>query len=704
MTDRRRNLLHPAVRRGPRSSPRRSSWPRSRRSSASTSRAASSLVYQAKPTPAVAGHRRGDRRARSTSCASASTSSASPSRRSSASGADQIDVVAARASRTPTRRADAGRQDRPAVLLRLGDERPRRRTASPTRRTSRSPAARRPATAPARAAQYDAVVIASKCKPTNTGKETTTGQYYLVDDKTEKVLAGPAETREGPAGARSTASKIAEGPNTEVVKVPQGTVVVARREAARRQGRPTRFYVLRDQPALSGTDIKNPEQNFDNGPGGTRRAERHLRLHRQGPEGLAGDDARDRPARPGELLRRQRRTTRSSTSRSCSTTSSSRRRTSTSSRTRTASTAANGSQISGGFTIQSAQDLANLLKTGALPIKLELISRVAGLGDARQAGAQPGPDRRPRRPRARRRSSCSSSTACSASIAVGALVVYALFFFALIKLIPITLTLPGIAGLILTIGVAADANIVIFERVKEEMRGGQIDARRRSPRATSKGLTAIIDANVVTFMIAFILFMLATAGVKGFAFTLGVGTLVSLFTAVLLTQAVLGTLGRSQLMHAARPRSARGERRQRVPLRLHGRVEVVLLAVRRDPADRRARDRRQGPELRHRLRVRHARRRRAQRSRPSENEIRDALAPLGLGDAKIQRISGAELGNNRLPDLDRDADARPSATRSSTTLEQGVRRRHVQLPDRSGRRSARPSPRARSSRSSPRCS
>ena len=113
----------------------------------------------------------------------------------------------------------------------------------------------------------------------------------------------------------------------------------------------------------------------------------------------------------------------------------------------------------------------------------------------------------------------------------------AIYFFALIKLIPITLTLPGIAGLILTIGVAADANIVIFERVKEEIRGGR-SIRRASPPATSKGFAAIVDANVVTFMTAFILFVLATAGVKGFAFTLGIGTLVSLFTAVLATQAI----------------------------------------------------------------------------------------------------------------------------------------------------------------------
>src|SRR5205085_4101536 len=128
-------------------------------------------------------------------------------------------------------------------------------------------------------------------------------------------------------------------------------------------------------------------------------------------------------------------------------------------------------------------------------------------------------------------------------IAVGALFVYGLYFFALIKLIPITMTLPGIAGLILTIGVAADANIVIFERVKEEIRHGRSVAAGIA-QGYRRGIAAIIDANVVTFMTAFILFILATAGVKGFAFVLGIGTLVSLFTAVLATQAVLATMGR----------------------------------------------------------------------------------------------------------------------------------------------------------------
>jgi SecD/SecF fusion protein len=132
-------------------------------------------------------------------------------------------------------------------------------------------------------------------------------------------------------------------------------------------------------------------------------------------------------------------------------------------------------------------------------------------------------------------------------IAVGALIVYSIYLFALIKLIPITMTLPGIAGLILTIGVAADANIVIFERVKEEIRAGR-SVSAGIAQGYKKGIAAIIDANVVTFMVAFILFILATAGVKGFAFVLGIGTLTSLFTAVLATQAVLGTMQRSPII------------------------------------------------------------------------------------------------------------------------------------------------------------
>jgi len=122
-----------------------------------------------------------------------------------------------------------------------------------------------------------------------------------------------------------------------------------------------------------------------------------------------------------------------------------------------------------------------------------------------------------------------------------ALIIYGIFFFALSKAIGFTFTLPGIAGLVLTLSVAADANIVIFERIKEEIRAGKSMKSAISVGYT-KGFSTILDANVVTVITAFILFVWATAGVRGFAASLGLGTLVSLFTAVVVTSAVLGLL------------------------------------------------------------------------------------------------------------------------------------------------------------------
>jgi SecD/SecF fusion protein len=218
-----------------------------------------------------------------------------------------------------------------------------------------------------------------------------------------------------------------------------------------------------------------------------------------------------------------------------------------------------GADIQGNFTAQTAQDLATQLRLGALPVNLKQISEsqvsatlgtqalhqglIAGLAGLlivvifliayyRVLGL----------------------------IATAGLIVYGVYFYALIKLIPITMTLPGIAGLILTIGVAADANIVIFERVKEEIRGGR-SIRQGIVTGYRKGLTAIIDANVVTIMTAFILFVLATADVKGFAFTLGIGTFVSLFTAVMATQAILMTMGSSRLISRPSALGAGGKKR-----------------------------------------------------------------------------------------------------------------------------------------------
>ncbi len=222
-------------------------------------------------------------------------------------------------------------------------------------------------------------------------------------------------------------------------------------------------------------------------------------------------------------------------------------------------TGGNGADITGGFTTTSAQDLATQLRLGALPINLKLISEsqvsatlgkqalhqglLAGLVGLLVVGIF-----------------LIVYYRLLGVIAVAALAVYALYFYALIKLIPITLTLPGIAGLILTIGVAADANIVIFERVKEEIRAGR-SIRQGIVTGYRKGLTAIIDANVVTIMTAFILFVLATSEVQGFAFTLGIGTFVSLFTAVMATQAILMTMSGSRMISRPSALGAGGKKR-----------------------------------------------------------------------------------------------------------------------------------------------
>ena len=126
-------------------------------------------------------------------------------------------------------------------------------------------------------------------------------------------------------------------------------------------------------------------------------------------------------------------------------------------------------------------------------------------------------------------------------IAVAGLAIYSALLYAAILLLNVTLTLPGFAGLILTIGVAADANVVIFERIKEEVRSGR-SIRAAISAGYQRGFHTIVDANVVTCITAFVLFAAATAQVKGFALMLLLGTVISLVTAVAATRAMLGLL------------------------------------------------------------------------------------------------------------------------------------------------------------------
>ena len=229
-------------------------------------------------------------------------------------------------------------------------------------------------------------------------------------------------------------------------------------------------------------------------------------------------------------------------------------------------------------------------------------------------------------------------------VATVALIIYAIFLFALVKLIPITLTLPGIAGLVLTLAVAADANIVMYERIKEEVRAG-----RSVPSAISAGyskaLKTIIDANVVTIGVAFILFTLATAGVKGFAFTLGVGTLVSLFTAVLATSAILGTLARTRLLRrpsalGVNPKEKAGWKfdfmgNSRWFFSFSGMILAVGAIAIATLGLNFGIDFESGTRMTTPL-----------EQPASVDDVRQTLEPLGYGDAKIQEVDDPELGDN----------------------------------------------------------
>ena len=150
-----------------------------------------------------------------------------------------------------------------------------------------------------------------------------------------------------------------------------------------------------------------------------------------------------------------------------------------------------------------------MLQTGALPVKFVTLDQTA-------ISATLGKDSLERGEDARRSSACSLVALFLlvfyrflGLVAVLGLGVYAAFLYAAILLFNVTLTLPGFAGLVLTLGVAADANVVIFERVKEESRAGPLHARAIRPGYT-RGFHTIVDANVVTAITAFVLFAVAT--------------------------------------------------------------------------------------------------------------------------------------------------------------------------------------------------
>lgn len=191
-------------------------------------------------------------------------------------------------------------------------------------------------------------------------------------------------------------------------------------------------------------------------------------------------------------------------------------------------------QISGNFTVQGANDLAVLLRSGALPAKLTVIEERtvgASLGeDSVQAGKLAG-------------------AIGLAAVMVFMVLAYGLFgLFAAVALIinmamivgalsflQATLTLPGIAGIVLTIGMAVDANVLIFERIREEVRAGK-SAIAAIDAGYSRALGTILDANITTLIATVILFWLGSGPVRGFAVTLSIGIITSVFTAFTLTR------------------------------------------------------------------------------------------------------------------------------------------------------------------------
>ena len=194
-------------------------------------------------------------------------------------------------------------------------------------------------------------------------------------------------------------------------------------------------------------------------------------------------------------------------------------------------------QISGSFTVEGATDLAILLRAGALPAPLTIL-------EERTVGAGLGQD--------------SIEAGKLASYVGGALVIAFMFLtygmfgffaniavavnvamiFGVLSLLNATLTLPGIAGIVLTVGIAVDSNVLIYERIREEVRAGRtaimaIDAGFR------RALATILDSNITTFIAAAVLFFIGTGAVRGFAVTLGIGIITTVFTAFTLTRLIV---------------------------------------------------------------------------------------------------------------------------------------------------------------------
>lgn len=196
--------------------------------------------------------------------------------------------------------------------------------------------------------------------------------------------------------------------------------------------------------------------------------------------------------------------------------------------------------ITGNRSIEEAQQLAILLRSGSLPVKVDVL-------ETRTVGPTLGQDSKEK--------SQFAFTVGTAAIVIFmllfyrlsglvaniSLLLYVLMVLLALKMLNATLTLPGIAGIILSIGMAVDANVLIFERFKEEYRAGKT-LRAAMDAGFNRAFTTILDSNLTTLIAAGVLFFLGTGPIKGFAITLGIGILLSMFTALTITRHMLKLL------------------------------------------------------------------------------------------------------------------------------------------------------------------
>ncbi|WP_294341705.1 protein translocase subunit SecD [uncultured Selenomonas sp.] len=214
-------------------------------------------------------------------------------------------------------------------------------------------------------------------------------------------------------------------------------------------------------------------------------------------------------------------------------------------------------EITGQKTLEEAQNLAVVLRSGALPVKVEII-------ETRTVGPTLGQDSK-------------DKSQFAFAVGLGAVVIFMIFFYhfsgfiadvalmaytimllSILYLMDATLTLPGVAGIILSIGMAVDANVLIFEHFKEEYQINGKSLRLSMDAGFKRAFTTIFDSNVTTLIAAGVLFFLGTGTIRGFAITLGVGTILSMFTAITLTQFMLKLMINSKLSENPRIYGATG--------------------------------------------------------------------------------------------------------------------------------------------------